>query len=181
MKTLFALVVLVGVLEGGAEGPEVEPELGLPMEFGAYPAWPALIPEPRQVALSSWTLCRSPTAADLAERFGPHAKPFVMVFGSPDVAFDLAAAERKPFTIGAALAKEKRLAPDGPAQGVAFMVKRMTPAFHASGGWEFLYYPASPDPGEARRTHEHCAACHRSAADRDYVFGAYDEARLGTR
>lgn len=180
MKTLSALLGLVAVLTAGDAGQEAEPPFELPFKLRNYRWWTPLVPEPREVALSSWSLCRSPTAADLADRFGPHAKPLVMVFGSPDVAQGLLAADRRRFTIGAILAKEKLLARDGPPVGVAFMVKRMTPVFQDSGGWEFLYYPASPDPAEARRTHEHCAACHRSAAARDYVFGAYDEARLGS-
>jgi len=50
------------------------------------------------------------------------------------------------------------------------MVKQPRSAFPETSGWEFRYYPSSPD---ARRTHEACASCHRAAAAKDYVFGQY--------
>ena len=177
MRTLFTLVILATVSNADAAEPRKTPDLGLPEALRGYKSWTPLLSEPREVALSSWSLCRSPTPAALASRFGPHATPLVMVFSTPDVATGMAALERKPFPLGAVIAKEKLLSRDGPAQGVAFMVKRMTPAFADSGGWEFRYYPTSPEPAEARRTHEHCASCHRRAAGSDYVFRTYGAAR----
>jgi hypothetical protein len=72
------------------------------------------------------------------------------------------------------LAKEKL---DGSAPaGVAFMIKRDTPRFADSGGWEFTFYPQERGLRAATRTHAHCADCHRSAITGDYVFGDYASA-----
>jgi cytochrome P460 len=77
----------------------------------------------------------------------------------------------KTFRAGSVIVKEKLAGePHGDADGVAFMVKRISQAFVSTGGWEFLYVPASPDQP---RTHQSCATCHRTAAARDYVFGTY--------
>jgi hypothetical protein len=58
------------------------------------------------------------------------------------------------------------------------MIKRGTPQFTKSGGWEFVFYPRS---GDSRRTQEACAGCHRAAASTDYVFGNCDLARATFR
>jgi mono/diheme cytochrome c family protein len=59
--------------------------------------------------------------------------------------------------------------PPGTVAGVAFMIKRGTPQFASTGGWEFAYYPRSGDSAGSQS----CATCHRSAATKDYVFGQY--------
>ena len=68
------------------------------------------------------------------------------------------------------IAKEKLMdSPQGTVAGVAFMIKRGTPQFASTGGWEFAYYPRSGDSAGIQA----CATCHRSAASKDYVFGQY--------
>jgi hypothetical protein len=124
---------------------------------------------PRELALR----CMPPTAASRAadrEKYGPHTERYIKVFGNK-VAFDtVAAAERHAFPPGSVIVKEKLATPESSvAGGVAFMVKHKPPQFAESGGWEFRYFPA----GDVRRTHESCAACHRGAAAKDYVFGSY--------
>jgi hypothetical protein len=178
MRSFVALAGLLVVQGGGPAAPENAPDLGLPDALRAYRSWTPLLSQPRQVTASMWGLCRSPTLGEgRAQALGPHTTPMVMVFGTPDVAIGRGVAERQPLPLGAMIAKEKLLTRDGPANGVAFMVKREPPAFRDSGGWEFLYFPGPADPAEARRTHEHCAACHRAAAGSDYVFRAYGVAR----
>lgn len=111
--------------------------------------------------------CRA--AAVAREKYGPHTKRFVRIYGNQLAEESLASGEK--FRAGSVIVKEK-LAGErhGVADGVAFMVKRNTQAFSSSGGWEFLYFPSSPNN---QRTHESCATCHRGAAARDYVFGKY--------
>jgi hypothetical protein len=68
------------------------------------------------------------------------------------------------------IAKEKLMdSPEGTVAGVAFMIKRSTPQFASTGGWEFAYYPRSGNSASIQA----CAACHLSAASKDYVFGLY--------
>ena len=79
--------------------------------------------------------------------------------------------EARPFPLGTVIAKEKLSgSPHGAPEGVAFMVKRKESQFPSTDGWQFLYFPPS---GDARRTHEACASCHRAAAPKDYVFRQY--------
>lgn len=93
-----------------------------------------------------------------------------MVYATPDVAPAVSSGLRS-FRPGAVLAKEK-LSHNGSGspEGVAFMVKHSGREFNATGGWEFRYYPLAGDP---KKTHQHCAGCHRNGLSRDYVLGEY--------
>jgi len=74
------------------------------------------------------------------------------------------------FLTGAVIAKEKLMdSRQGTVAGVAFMIKRGTPQFATTGGWEFAYYPQSSDSASIQA----CATCHRSATSKDYVIGQY--------
>jgi hypothetical protein len=75
------------------------------------------------------------------------------------------------FPVGTIIAKEKLLTLDSKhADGIGFMVKRPDARFRSSGGWQFLYYP---EVGTPRDVQDHCAQCHRNAAQRDYVFARH--------
>jgi hypothetical protein len=114
------------------------------------------------------------TAADwdrAREKHGPHTQRFIRVYANPPAAQRLQGGNPTALPVGAVIVKEKLVsATDAGPAGVAAMVKRADARFRDSGGWEFLYFPPGPDAG---RTHEACAACHRVAAARDYVFGGY--------
>src|SRR5688572_5836011 len=140
--------------------------------IAAYRTWTALVKDPRPVPIEMWTRCTPATAADwdkAREAHGPHTQRFIRVYANPYALDGLA---RKPpmLPTGAVIVKEKlRAAADAAPDGVALMVKRNDPAFRDTAGWEFLFHPADADP---KKTHEACAACHRAASSRDYVFGA---------
>lgn len=148
--------------------------LSLPSELAKYREWSQLLKSPYQVPLELWMRCMAPTPADWTraeEKYGPHTKRYIRVYGNQVAAQSLLAAEKLSLAPGAIIAKEKFTeSPHGRAEGVAFMVKRDRSLFPETGGWEFMYYPASNDK---RRTHESCAGCHRAAASTDYVFGQY--------
>jgi hypothetical protein len=147
--------------------------LDLPDEVASYKAWPPLLKEPHPVSWDLWVRCMPPTAADweaARKKTGPHTEHVIMVYGNPAAVAGLSS-KGKVLPPGAVIAKEKRhLEEERSPDGVAFMVKREAPEFRETGGWEFMYYPAS---GAKRATHEQCASCHRSAASRDYIFGEY--------
>jgi hypothetical protein len=144
--------------------------LSLPDAFANYKEWTQLLKSPYQVPLDLWVRCMAPTPAEwnaARRKCGPHTERYIRVYGNR-LAVEAAGATAL-FPVGAVIAKEKLLSsPHGSVAGVAFMVKRASSAFGASGGWEFLYFPAS---GDASRTHEACASCHRAAASKDYIFG----------
>lgn len=145
--------------------------LGLPPEFAAYRDWVALLKEPEQVPIELWSRCMAPTTKDWQGarlKYGPHSERLIQVYQrTPESSEE----SQAPFPIGTVMAKEKLSgAPDMPAEGVAFMVKREGWKFPESDGWEFLFFPSGRDK---RETHEECAACHRVARATDYVFGEY--------
>jgi hypothetical protein len=147
--------------------------LTLPDELANYREWPQLLKEPYEVPYELSVRCVASTPDDWAaarEQYGPHTKRFIRVYGNR-LAEESLASHRARFRAGSVIVKEK-LAGDQhvDADGVAFMVKRNSPPFAGTGGWEFLFFPASSD---TRITHQSCATCHKAAAARDYVFGTY--------
>jgi hypothetical protein len=105
------------------------------------------------------------------KKYGPHTARYIRVYANPPAVSALTKGDRLPLPAGAVIAKEKLSGlPHGIPEGVAFMAKRGKDKFPDTAGWEFLYFPSS---GDARKTHEACASCHRSAASTDFVFGRY--------
>ena len=152
--------------------PSGRAKLNLPAEFSKYKEWTPLHTSPIAVPLYLWTLCIAPTQADWArarQKYGPHNEHYIQVYGN-QMAMQAFGRKARHFLTGAVIAKEKLESPNGDAEGVAFMIKRGTPQFAKTDGWEFIYYPQSGDSG---RTQEHCAECHQAAASTDYVFGQY--------
>lgn len=176
---LKALAISLGLVTGALPRlPDLSSDLALPGELSRYRNWLPLLKEPRAVSIGAWALCRDPTAAEVQERGGPHARHRIMVYGNAIAVDGLSAFG--VFETGAIIAKEKLSGADHALpKGVAFMVKRGTPSFEASGGWEFLYYPRASYPADAQLTHEHCAACHRRGVGRDYVLGEYENGIAG--
>lgn len=169
MITTRELAMTLLVL-ASTSAPAAVADLGMPPAFASYRSWRPLLAKPHPVSLQLWLRCMRPTPADWEaerRRVGPHAERYIMVYGSPPAS--KAASARQPFPPGAIIAKAKLRSPGEAPDGVAFMIKDPDGGFKDSGGWEFLYYPAS---GDRRATHDQCASCHRNAK-RDYVFGAY--------
>jgi hypothetical protein len=162
------LALSYGPLAAGQEN-----RLGLPAEFAGYRQWAQLLKSPYQVPMELWILCRPLTAADWAskrEKYGPHTERFIRVYGNQIALTAVSGRERRAFPPGAVIVKEKLSgSPHGTPEGVALMIKRDESRFPKTTGWEFLYFPRS---GDALRTHEACASCHRTAPD-DFVFGRY--------
>jgi mono/diheme cytochrome c family protein len=115
----------------------------------------------------------APTPADWAqarEKHGPHTAHYIQVYGNPIAIETFGKGQGRLFPPGTVIVKEKLMAsPQGMVAGVAFMMKRGTPQFASTGGWEFAYYPRSGESASLQA----CAACHRSAASKDFVFGQY--------
>jgi hypothetical protein len=111
--------------------------------------------------------------AQAREKHGPHTDHYIQVYGNPIATQTLRKGKARLFATGAVIAKEKLMGSVGSPQqtvaGVAFMIKRGTPQFASTGGWEFSYYPRSADSASLQA----CANCHSSAASTDYVFGNY--------
>ena len=157
MRTL-TLIVTVVLAFAAATGSESLPDLGVPQPLRAYRTWAPLLTEPRVVSIQDSALCDVPTRAETIAKTGPHGGRLIMVYGTLAGSMSLAGAKplplgTRPFPLGTVIAKEKLHQKNGPATGVAFMVKRSTPRFYETGGWEFLYYPAPLDAVDARRTH----------------------------
>jgi hypothetical protein len=176
-RALVAILIAFGVL--GADllwtvelRSEVD-QLRLPADLAKYKEWRTLLQSPAPVPLELWIECIAPTPADWTqarEKYGPHTDHFIQVYANQIATQTLRQGKTGPFLTGAVIAKEKLMdSPQGTVAGVAFMIKRGTPQFASTGGWEFAYYPRSGDSASSQA----CATCHRSAASKDYVFGHY--------
>jgi Cytochrome P460 len=148
-------------------------ELKLPADLAKYKEWRTLIQSPAPVPLELWIRCVAPTPTDWTqarEKYGPHTEHYIQVYANQAATQILLQGKSAVFPTGAVIAKEKLMdSPQGTVAGVAFMIKRSTPQFASTGGWEFAYYPRSRDSASVQA----CATCHRSAATKDYVFGQY--------
>ena len=151
----------------------VPDQLNLPADFAKYKEWKTLLQSPAPVTLELWIRCVAPTPTDWTqarEKYGPHTEHYIQVYANQIATQTLSKSKPGLFLTGAVIAKEKLLdSPKGPVAGVAFMIKRGTPQFASTAGWEFTYYPRSSDSASIQG----CASCHRSATSTDYVFGHY--------
>lgn len=151
----------------------VADKLNLPGDLAKYNEWKTLLQSPSPVPLELWIRCMAPptpTDWDQArEKYGPHTAHYIQIYANQIATQSLRNSNAGPFLTGAVIAKEKIMdAPQGAVAGVAFMIKRGTPQFAGSGGWEFAYYPRSRDAASIAT----CVTCHRSAS-KGYVFGQY--------
>jgi hypothetical protein len=158
------------------QSPSVAGQFKLPEELAKYKGWKTEVQSPTPVPLDLWSRCTMTTPDDWAQarmKYGPHNQRYIQVYANPIAAQSLGQGKSGPFQTGAVIAKEKILdLPDGTVVGVAFMIKRGTPQFAATGGWEFAYYPRSGDSASTLA----CSDCHQGAASTDYVFGQYPSA-----
>jgi|ERR1700723_175227 Cytochrome P460 len=165
---------LVGadILWPGQMRPVVE-QLKLPADLAKYKEWGTLLQSPAPVPLDLWIRCVAPTPSDWTqarEKYGPHAEHYIQVHANQVATQTIRQGKADLFLAGAVIAKEKLIdSPQGTVAGVAFMIKRGTPQFAGTGGWEFTYYPRSGDSASIQA----CANCHRLAASNGYVFGQY--------
>ena len=122
-------------------------QLKLPADLAKYKEWRTLLQSPAPVPLELWIRCISPTPSDWAqarEKYGPHTEHYIQVYANQIATQTLRQGKAGLFLTGAVIAKEKLMAsPQGTVAGVAFMIKRGTPQFASTGGWEFAYYPRS--------------------------------------
>lgn len=152
-------------------------QLKLPADLAKYKEWRALLQSAEPVPLELWLRCMAPTPTDWTqarETYGPHTEHYIQVYANQIATQTFHRGRAGRFLTGAVIAKEKLMdSPQGTVAGVAFMIKRGTPQFANSGGWEFAYYPRSTDSASVQG----CVTCHRSVASKDYVFGQYPSLR----
>jgi cytochrome P460 len=176
-RALVAALIACGLVGADLLWPaqlrSVVDQLKLPADLAKYKEWRTLLQSPAPVPLELWIRCVAPTPADWTQarkRYGPHSEHYIQVYANPITNQSLRQGKTGLFLTGAVIAKEKLMdSPQGTVAGVAFMIKRGTPQFASTGGWEFTYYPRSGDSASIQA----CATCHRSAAAKDYVFGQY--------
>jgi mono/diheme cytochrome c family protein len=176
-KALVAGLMAYGLLGADLIWPvqlrSVVDQLKLPADLAKYKEWRTLIQSPAPVPLELWIRCVAPTPTEWTqarEKYGPHTAHYIQVYANQIATQTLRQDKTAAFLVGAVIAKEKLMdSPDGSVAGVAFMIKRSTPQFASTGGWEFAYYPRSGGSVSMQA----CATCHRSAAPKDYVFGQY--------
>ena len=178
--TLAAALLACGLIGAGRLGPGQSRFAAgnpmLPADLANYKEWKTLLQSPKPVPFELWIQCVAPTPSDWSkakEKYGPHNEHYIQVYANEIAAQTLLQGKGGAFATGAVIAKEKLMdSLTGTVVGVAFMTKRSGPKFSGTGGWEFSYYPRSGDTASIQA----CGNCHRSVADRDYVFGRYPSA-----
>ena len=158
---------------GSGGEPAAPAGLSFEAAMQAYTTWTRETAEPQSISAQIASLCRAPSAAELAFEASEHGKNlYLQDWLNPAAVRGRDAAGKTPFAVGAAIVKQK-LAPgaDGKLAVVALgiMIKR-EPGFDAAhGDWAFGYWEAvlglKAGPSEAR----HCGGCHASSVS-DYVF-----------
>lgn len=171
VAALLARVLVGADLLWPAQFRSVVNQIKLPADLANYKEWRTLLQSPAPVPLDLWIRCVATTPSDWTqerEKYGPHIEHYIQVYANQIAS--LRQDNAGLFLTGAVIAKEKLMDfPHGTVVGVAFMIKRGTPQFASTGGWEFAYYPKSGDSASIQA----CATCHRSVASKDYVFGTY--------
>jgi hypothetical protein len=145
----------------------------VPSELAGYRSWTGIADATHLVPLEFFFRCSPTSAAEWAEarkKYGPHTQRYVRVYGNKNAGEALTRPEPGVPPPGSMIAKEKLVTMEGSPEGIGFMIRRATPEFAATDGWEFLYFPAS---GDRKKTHDECASCHRRAPSGNYVFGLY--------
>lgn len=176
-SALVAALIVCGLVGADLLWPaqlrSVVDQLKLPPDLAKYKEWRTQLQSPAPVPLELWIRCIAPTPTDWTqarEKYGPHTQHYIQVYANQIATQTLRQGKAVRFPTGAVIAKEKLMdSPQGTVAGVAFMIKRSTPQFASTGGWEFAYYPRSGDSASVQA----CATCHRSAESKDYVFGQY--------
>lgn len=150
-----------------------ESERSFEAAMQAYTTWTPETAEPQSISVQIASLCRAPSAAELAFDESEHGKNlYTQDWLNPAAKSGQEAEGKTPFAAGAAIVKQKlALGADGKLAviGLGMMIKR-EPGFDAEhGDWAFGYWePAlglKAGPSEA----SHCGGCHASSVS-DFVF-----------
>jgi hypothetical protein len=139
----------------------------------AYTTWTRETDEPQSISVQIASLCRAPSAAELAFDESEHGKNlYTQDWLNPAAKRGQEAAGGTPFAAGAAIVKQKlAVGADGKLAVVALgmMIKRESGFDAEHGDWAFGYWEAAlglkSGPSEAR----HCGGCHASSVS-DFVF-----------
>lgn len=137
-----------------------------------YRSLRAMTQEPVLVDPALAMLCRGLTTADIEKAraaSGPHALTAVRIHMS-EGAIEAFGKPGSKYPVGAVIVKEKSAHPQRPGHdGVGGMIKRAPGFDPAHGDWEYFYFedPAAVECGRIAS----CIACHRGAAQSDFVFG----------
>lgn len=150
-------------------------DIGIPSSLADYRSWKKLTPEPRLVPFHLAVACAPPSVRfeleEARKTHGPHANRWMTTYVNSIAAAAFEKDDATEFPVGSILVKEKLVGRmSEKPEGIGVMIKRGA-KFAASGGWEFQFYPAAKDASSL----DHCGACHRSGASRDYVFGDDEE------
>jgi hypothetical protein len=115
--------------------------------------------------------CRS--APDEKDR-GPHFVPSLRVYANPTAFAAVRSEDTKVMPVGSVIVKEKwRNKQDARPDAYAAMIKR-EPGYDAENGdWEYVYASSNAEEKVQRGRIEKCVTCHRTAANKDYLFRTY--------
>lgn len=145
-----------------------------------YKMMQAMTKRPVIVDAGLAALCRGVQPSDVEagrKTFGPHWHTAVNIFMNDGAATTFGATGVK-YPVGSVIVKQKVaienstvLPGERSTAGVGGMIKRPAGYDNANGNWEYFYFNDVNHIEHGRI--ETCVQCHRGAAGKDYVFGAW--------
>lgn len=166
-SALMALACFIPVAcsSSPAVPPRVEGEID-------YAGWPAVTEKPFEVPEHIFLLCGGPPKAFQGR--GPHLVPAIHLYANPTAFAAVRADDTKVMPIGSVVVKEKWWnKQEARPSAYAAMIKR-EPGYDADNGdWEYVYVSTSAEEKVQRGRIEKCVTCHRTAANKDYLFRTY--------
>lgn len=180
MRIELSVVTVVALLAGCAASGTDQPDAR--QLANSYRSLRLMTADPVFVEPALALLCRGATPDDIQrarEAAGPHALTTVRIYMN-DAAADTFGQPGLKYPVGSIIVKEKAatgVASDRGHDGIGGMIKRAPGYDPANSDWEYFYFENAANIERGKIVS--CIACHRGAADRDFVFGdwARDSAR----
>ncbi len=170
-----ACVTTAGSQKHAAEARAPKPLAGAELVAG-YKGWTRVNPQPSVFHLRDASDCAAPVgpAARMSGDDNPHLQKFVNVFVN-EAGRRAMLEELKPrFPAGTLVVKEKLATRDAAEPELLTAMYKRGAGFDPEGGdWEYLVLDGQGREVRARGKLESCRACHRAAADTDFVTRDY--------
>jgi hypothetical protein len=164
-----------GAPEGGVGGQAGVNDTALSVEraIADYRTWQPRTAQPIAISAEIFSLCRLPTLPEQQFASSEHGQGRALLdWLTPGAAAGFAAQGAAPFSVGAAIVKEKLVtsAAGYALAALGVMIKR-PPGFDAAhGDWEFAYWEQAPGLLKGPDEAEYCGGCHAGPGATDFVF-----------
>jgi hypothetical protein len=160
--TLAVWILVAGACAAPpATSPPALPALDVESVLASYQGWTLLTPEPRNVSIALWALCRATTPEEDAFLASQHGSRYLRLFVNETGAQAMAAEGERLFPPGSIIVKEKLIEPDDASpEAIGIMIKHDS-GFNPEGGdWEYAYWEKSGALVRDAEQPAGCQSCH---------------------